>query len=66
MVTGRPYWSNDLLRLGIPGSIPIIYAGGKLKEAAARERGHEVDIWVDDMPGTVQDCKILNIEGELP
>ena len=66
MVTGRPYWSDDMARFNIPKEMVVIYAAGELKETAARKAGHKVDIWIDDMPGTVQDCKILNIEGELP
>ncbi len=31
----------------------IIFAGAKPKREAARERGHRVDVWVDDAPEMV-------------
>lgn len=31
----------------------VIFAGAKPKRAAARERGYEVDVWIDDRPEMV-------------
>jgi hypothetical protein len=53
MVTGRPESQpvNSPLR--------TIYTNGKLKESACRKLGIKVDVWIDDMPGMIQDCMIL-------
>ena len=37
----------------------VIYANGKLKRKAAEEAGYKVDIWIDDEPGTIEPCRIL-------
>jgi hypothetical protein len=54
MVTGRKGWTDDMARGHIPTWIPIIYAGDQMKEKAARAAGYPVDVWIDDMPGTIQ------------
>lgn len=33
--------------------LPIIYASGQSKEAAALKAGHIVDVWIDDSPYSV-------------
>lgn len=63
MVTGRKAWSDDMNRHAIPGTMQIVYTGGKLKEQAALAEGVKVDVWIDDMPGMIQDCRIL---GDAP
>lgn len=59
MVTGRSGWSDDMERGNIPETMRIIYTGGKMKEAHCRSIGVTVDVWIDDMPGMIQDCRIL-------
>lgn len=59
MVTGRSGPGSDMVRFDIPHDIPIIYADRELKEHAARKAGYTVDIWIDDMPGTIQECAII-------
>lgn len=60
MVTGRSQWSEDMSRLGIHTLLPVFFTSGELKDNHMRQLGYAVDIWIDDMPGTVQECKILN------
>lgn len=59
IVTGRTYRHEDLLQQRLPKWIPIVYAGTRLKEKAAQASGYNVDIWIDDNPGMIQECKIL-------
>lgn len=61
IVTGRK--ESDPLPLDrYPNCVhlDVVYADGELKEKAALKAGHMVDIWIDDLPGTIQECKILN------
>ena len=58
-VTGREQPADKLYRLRIPKDAVIIVSGPLLKEQAALKAGYKVDVWVDDMPGMIQDCKIL-------
>jgi len=58
-VTGREQPADKLARLHIPESAPIIVSGPLLKGAAAARAGYHVDVWIDDMPGMIQDTKIL-------
>lgn len=58
IVTGAQQPPEKIHRLKLD-DLPIIVSNGQLKEAAAREAGYIVDVWVDDMPGMIQDCKIL-------
>ena len=59
MVTRRKFWSDDMARGGVPGSVTIVYAGDGLKEQAALGAGYRVDVWVDDEPGTIQPMRVL-------
>ena len=43
-------------------SIPIYYCGNELKEKYMLRQGIKIDIWIDDMPGMIQECKILNFD----
>jgi hypothetical protein len=63
MVTNRQRYSSDMDRFHLPASLLIIYAGGKLKSEAAADLGISVDVWIDDMPGTVSRCMII---GSVP
>ena len=65
IVTGRDQPLNKLLRLLLRGNHPsaaewpILVSGPILKEQAALKAGYKVDVWCDDMPGMIQECKIL-------
>jgi len=63
IVTGREQPMDKLQRLNIPLDIRIIVSGPKTKEQAALDAGYRVQVWVDDMPGMIQNTKILT--GEL-
>lgn len=58
-VTGRAFWSSDMNNAPLRKWMPVVYAAGEFKERAALKEGYKVDIWIDDMPGTIQECKIL-------
>ena len=64
IVTGAVQSQDKMDRLRFPRAMPIVFCNGKLKEQAAREAGYKVDVWVDDMPGTIQETKILAGEVE--
>lgn len=59
IATNRKEWSDDMKRGAIPDDLSIYFCGGKLKESHMRSLGVAVDVWIDDMPGTVQDTRIL-------
>lgn len=65
MVTGRKAWSDDMRRGEIPASVRIIYAGDRMKQRAAEAAGVRVDVWIDDMPGTIQAVALLSTEVAL-
>jgi hypothetical protein len=72
MVTGRPEKHGlDEAPKALAGDLmPIIFADGEWKINAARAKGYEVDIWIDDNPTyirppytfreTVRELKKLN------
>lgn len=39
--------------------MPVICAGPELKRNAAARAGHAVDVWIDDMPGTIEPQRIV-------
>lgn len=41
-------------------TVPVIYAAGELKRNAAERAGYVVDIWIDDEPGTIERCRVLD------
>ena len=54
LVTGRSDMTPHAAEVravmaGLP-EIPLVFAGPNWKRHAAKEAGHEIDIWVDDMP----------------
>jgi hydroxymethylpyrimidine pyrophosphatase-like HAD family hydrolase len=59
IVTGAEQPAEKLQRLMLTG-YPLIVSGGQFKEHAARKAGYEVAVWIDDMPGMIQDCRILS------
>ena len=62
IATGRKEYSNDMDKFDLP-DVPILYCGDELKETVALRNGYTVDVWIDDSPGTIQECKKLS--GEL-
>jgi len=65
MVTGRSGWSSDMERGEIPDDMDIYYTNRKLKKPHMEGLGVKVDVWCDDSPGMIEECTILNTEGEL-
>lgn len=64
MVTNRHSINQeDRDRFSIPPGMPVIEAGAQLKGKAAKAHGFKVDVWIDDMPGTVELCHMI---GESP
>lgn len=59
LATSRSGWSDDMSRAHLPTDMPIVYCGRDLKEHATKKAGWVVNIWIDDMPGMIQDCRIL-------
>ena len=59
-VTGRKQPQEKLERLRIPSDAVIIISEGILKKEAALRAGYDVDIWIDDNPGTIEKSKILD------
>ena len=58
VVTGAEQPADKLERLRLT-DYHIVYALGILKRDAARAAGYSVNVWVDDMPGTIEPCRIL-------
>lgn len=59
VVTGREQPQVKLQGLGII-DFPVVVSGPKFKEQAAIDAGYNVDIWIDNEPGTIQPTKILD------
>lgn len=57
IATARHHHSDDMRTL--PNWMEVFYTKGKLKEEVLRKAGVPVHIWIDDMPGMIQDCLIL-------
>jgi hypothetical protein len=37
----------------------VVCAGSEFKRHAAAKAGHHVDVWIDDMPGLIEPCRVL-------
>lgn len=59
IITNRRGYSDDMERMSIPPTMKVIYADRKLKRRAAEEAGYIVDVWIDDMPGTIEETLFL-------
>jgi len=59
IVTGSHQPEDKLRRLLVPVDAIIVVSGPLLKEEAARRAGYKVAVWIDDMPGMIQECRIL-------
>lgn len=57
-VTGRKTPPSALHEPAIP--MRIICAGDDFKSRAALRTGLHVDVWIDDMPGTIEEARILS------
>lgn len=59
IVTGREQPEKKVDGYLFWSSWPVIVSGPLLKEEAALRAGHKVNVWIDDMPGMIQNCRIL-------
>lgn len=59
IVTGSKQPDDKMRRLLVPVDAIVIVSGPLLKEEAARRAGYKVAVWIDDMPGMIQSCRIL-------
>lgn len=63
IVTGRKESDRPSVIAGeIISGLRVICCNGRMKEEVCRELGIKIDIWIDDMPGMIQDCMILRTE----
>lgn len=61
-VTSRSPDMGEPVLASIGKLIPVIFANGTFKKAAAHKRGYDVNVWVDDMPMTI-DRQVLMGDG---
>ena len=59
IVTGREQPERKIAGMLLWATWPVIVSGPLLKEEAARRAGYTVNVWIDDMPGMIQNCRIL-------
>jgi len=45
------------MRKVVGQTLPIVFASGMSKEAAARLHGYAVDVWMDDVPWSVDNAR---------
>lgn len=57
MVTNRsPGGKSEAeVRALVGNLLPVVFAAGEYKKEAARKRGFDVSIWIDDQPWTIQE-----------
>lgn len=56
LVTNRPdhpLFREDVEVMAGPYVDALVFAGQHPKEKAAKQRGYDVDVWIDDSPNTV-------------
>lgn len=53
-VTGRDKPPDRLREAPLPAPVKVICAGDMPKREAAEKAGYKVNIWIDDMPGTIE------------
>ncbi len=57
-------------RSALPGAherqipMPVVLAGDETKKAAAYRAGFAVNVWIDDMPGTIE--RLLKLDWSTP
>lgn len=54
-----PITEEERERYCLPHTISIVYCHGTYKQTACERAGYKVDIWIDDTPGMIQPCKVL-------
>jgi poly(A) polymerase len=60
VVDGHPYEITTLRRdVSTDGRRATVTFTDDWQEDAARRAGYSVNVWVDDMPGMIQNCRIL-------
>jgi hypothetical protein len=52
-VIGRPAIMGKPVLDSIGQLVPVVFAGADWKREAAQARGYKVNVWIDDMPGTI-------------
>jgi len=52
-VTGRSEDMGEPVMKSIGKIVPVIFAGKEWKNEAAKKRGYDVNIWIDDNPSMV-------------
>lgn len=65
IVTGREQPERKIGGFLFWASWPVIVSHGELKERAAMRAGYSVNVWIDDMPGMIQECRILGGDLDL-
>lgn len=53
------FLDETLKRYRLYHRIPVVYCHGTYKQTACERAGYKVDIWIDDVPGMIQPCKVL-------
>lgn len=62
IVTARH--KHEVLELEVPRGVQVIFTGRKMKERhCADHHALKIDVWIDDMPGMIQETRVLG--GEL-
>lgn len=61
MVTGRR--PDDPVTV-CPIFSTVLYTSGELKREYVERYGFKIDVWVDDEPGTIEPCRILQFDGD--
>jgi hypothetical protein len=50
------------VRNSIGKLVPVIFAGSLAKRVAAKKRGYDVDVWIDDMPAMIDEYDSEELE----
>ena len=58
IVTGRKEFTKDIEYISRFG-VSILFCGDRLKKDFVESKGISIDIWIDDMPGTIERCRKL-------
>lgn len=61
VVTARH--SHEVLELEVPHGVRVIFTGRRMKEKHCLGEGVKIDVWIDDMPGMIQDARVLGVGG---
>lgn len=58
IVTARNGWSEDMERY-FDGELPIYFTHNNLKRPFMEALDIAVDVWIDDVPGSIEPCRKL-------